>query len=66
MSSTRSTPSPRPLVTPGWIVAVHTGECWDPGKRAKPTTRAQVVEALRHQVPACSKCRPDTALGIVD
>ncbi|KJK34072.1 hypothetical protein UK15_37665 [Streptomyces variegatus] len=47
-------------------VAVHTGECWDPGKRARPATRAQAIEALRHQVPACTKCRPDTALGIVD
>ncbi|WP_086564339.1 DUF6233 domain-containing protein [Streptomyces africanus] len=46
------------------IVAVHTGECWDPGKRARPATRAQAVEALRHQVPACTKCRPETALGI--
>ncbi|MFJ5731012.1 DUF6233 domain-containing protein [Streptomyces paradoxus] len=27
-------------------------------------TRAQAIEALGHQVPACSKCRPDTALGI--
>ncbi|MFI7021048.1 DUF6233 domain-containing protein [Streptomyces sp. NPDC050164] len=46
------------------IVAVHTGECWDPGKRVRPATRAQAIEALRHKVPACSKCRPDTALGI--
>jgi hypothetical protein len=46
------------------IVAVHTGECWDPGKRARPATRAQAIEALRHQVLACSKCRPDTVLGI--
>ncbi|MEU0900154.1 DUF6233 domain-containing protein [Streptomyces massasporeus] len=30
----------------------------------KAATRAQAIEALRQQVPACSKCRPDTALGI--
>ncbi|MFJ3445728.1 DUF6233 domain-containing protein [Streptomyces sp. NPDC086081] len=48
------------------IVALHTGQCWDPGKRAEPATRAQAVEALHRQVPACTKCRPDTALGIVD
>ncbi|MGQ4444654.1 DUF6233 domain-containing protein [Streptomyces violaceoruber] len=46
------------------MVAVHTGECWDLGKRVRPATRAQAIEALRHQVPACAKCRPDTALGI--
>ncbi|GGX36489.1 DUF6233 domain-containing protein [Streptomyces lomondensis] len=46
------------------IVAVYTGECWDPGKRVRPATRVQALEALRHQVPACSKCRPDTVLGI--
>jgi hypothetical protein len=46
------------------IAAVHTGECWDTGKRSRPATRAQAIEALRRQVPACSKCRPDTALGI--
>ncbi|MFD8230230.1 DUF6233 domain-containing protein [Streptomyces massasporeus] len=48
------------------IVAVHTGECWDPGERSKPATRAQAIEALRQQVPACTKCRPDTALGFED
>ncbi|MEU9230792.1 DUF6233 domain-containing protein [Streptomyces massasporeus] len=42
------------------------GARWDPGKRSKPATRAQAIEALRHQVPACTKCRPDTALSIVD
>ncbi|MFF6954687.1 DUF6233 domain-containing protein [Streptomyces iakyrus] len=69
-------PTPPARHAPEWLiergldrnntVAVHTGECWDPGKRAKPATRAQAIEALRHQVPACTKCRPDTALGIVD
>ncbi|MFC9682698.1 DUF6233 domain-containing protein [Streptomyces sp. NPDC056948] len=64
----RRPPAPEWLIERGLdrnnIVAVHTGECWDPGKRVKPATRAQALEALRHQVPACSKCRPDTALGI--
>ncbi|MBB4710178.1 hypothetical protein BJ965_000060 [Streptomyces luteogriseus] len=44
--------------------ALHTGECWDPGKRTKPATRAQAIAALRQQASACTKCRPDTALGI--
>ncbi|GAA2919412.1 hypothetical protein GCM10011428_39610 [Streptomyces violaceus] len=64
----RRPPPPEWLIERGLdrnnIVAVHTGECWDPGKRVKPATRAQAIDALRHQVPACSKCRPDTALGI--
>ncbi|MFH8764674.1 DUF6233 domain-containing protein [Streptomyces althioticus] len=25
-----------------------------------------MVEALRHGVPACVHCRPDTALGLLD
>ncbi|MFE9115863.1 DUF6233 domain-containing protein [Streptomyces collinus] len=64
----RRPPAPEWLIERGLdrtnIVAVHTSECWDPGKRARPATRAQAIEALRKQVPACSKCRPDTALGI--
>ncbi|MER7406081.1 DUF6233 domain-containing protein [Streptomyces sp. NPDC000070] len=64
----RRPPAPEWLIERGLdrnnIVSVHTGECWDPGKRVKSATRAQAVEALRHQVPACSKCRSDTALGI--
>ncbi|MFI8169807.1 DUF6233 domain-containing protein [Streptomyces sp. NPDC085931] len=66
----RRPPAPAFLVERGLdranIVALHTGECWDPGKRVKPATREQAVEALRQQVTACTKCRPDTALGIVD
>ncbi|NDZ74550.1 hypothetical protein G3I36_26630 [Streptomyces sp. SID10362] len=50
------------------IDAVHTGDCWTVAKsgRCQPTSRAQVVEALRHGVPACVHCRPDTALGLLD
>ncbi|MHB9863426.1 DUF6233 domain-containing protein [Streptomyces sp. YIM S03343] len=29
-------------------------------------TRAQALDALRQQVPACSKCRPDTSLGFLE
>ncbi|MGR4852053.1 DUF6233 domain-containing protein [Streptomyces sp. LARHCF252] len=28
-----------------------------------PATRAQAIDALHHQMPVCTKCRPDTALG---
>ncbi|MEV0982510.1 DUF6233 domain-containing protein [Streptomyces sp. NPDC049915] len=43
---------------------VHTGDCWAAAKsgRCHPATRAQALEALRQQVPACAHCRPDTAL----
>ncbi|MEU9575527.1 DUF6233 domain-containing protein [Streptomyces massasporeus] len=54
-------PTWTPLPTAG-----QSSECCDPGKRAKPATRAQAIEALRQQAPACTKCRPDTALGIAD
>lgn len=48
------------------LVAVHRGDCWDRGKRCAPATRSQALDALRQQVPACSKCRPDTALGLLE
>ncbi|WP_086729655.1 DUF6233 domain-containing protein [Streptomyces carpinensis] len=49
------------------FVAVHTGDCWDPGKRRRPVTRAEALDALtRRRVQACSKCRPDTALGVLE
>ncbi|MEU5367357.1 DUF6233 domain-containing protein [Streptomyces sp. NPDC005925] len=50
------------------IDAVHTGECWAAARsgRCRPATRQQVLDALRQQVPACTHCRPDTALGILD
>ncbi|WP_238426543.1 DUF6233 domain-containing protein [Streptomyces adustus] len=50
----------------GNAVAVRQGRCWDAGKRRRPVTRDQAVEALRQQVPACTHCRPDTALGILE
>ncbi|WP_206187934.1 DUF6233 domain-containing protein [Streptomyces neyagawaensis] len=34
--------------------------------RAAGATRQQAIDALRQQVPPCIRCRPDTALGILD
>ncbi|MGW2557394.1 DUF6233 domain-containing protein [Streptomyces sp. NPDC001635] len=34
--------------------------------RCVGVSRAQAVDALRQQVPACTHCRPDTALGVLD
>ncbi|PWI20547.1 hypothetical protein DI272_19065 [Streptomyces sp. Act143] len=48
------------------LVAVHCGDCWDPGKRRVAATREQALEALRQLVPACSRCRPDSALGFLE
>ncbi|MEV5472791.1 DUF6233 domain-containing protein [Streptomyces sp. NPDC052207] len=50
------------------LVAVHTGDCWTVRKsgRCVGVSRAQAVDALRQQVPACTHCRPDTALGVLD
>jgi hypothetical protein len=53
-----SGPQGRPLY-------VHTGACWNAGDRSRPVTREQALHALQ-QVPACSHCRPDTALGYLD
>src|SRR4051812_43268449 len=38
---------------------VHVGDCWAAKKsaRCRPVTRAQALEALRGQVPACTHCR---------
>jgi hypothetical protein len=66
----RRPPPPEWLIERGLnranVVAVHRGDCWDPGKRHIEVTRAQALDALRQQVPACSKCRPDTTLGFLE
>lgn len=66
----RRPPPPEWLIERGLdrssLLAVHTGDCWDPGKRQMPTTREQARDAIRQQVPACSKCRPDTRLGLLE
>ncbi|GAA3808289.1 DUF6233 domain-containing protein [Streptomyces chiangmaiensis] len=50
------------------LVAVHAGDCWTVAKssRCVGVSRAQAVDALRQQVPACSHCRPDTGLGFLE
>ncbi|XVV35016.1 DUF6233 domain-containing protein [Streptomyces sp. CA-100214] len=63
-------PAPEWLIEQGLnrnnLVAVHRGDCWDPGKRRVGVSAEQAREALRQQVRACSKCRPDTALGMFE
>ena len=47
-------------------VAVHVGGCHMAGKYTKPLERDQAVRALADGIEACSHCRPDTALGLLD
>ncbi|MGP3684131.1 DUF6233 domain-containing protein [Streptomyces sp. IBSNAI002] len=66
-----------PLPTPGWLiehgigvgrapVRVHAGGCWDTRSRCKPADRDTARRALAEGVEACTHCRPDTALGVLD
>lgn len=64
--------------TPDWLlelglnrdspaVYVHCGGCWNATKRSRAIDRAAALRALTEDgVPACSHCRPDTALGVLD
>ncbi|MEU5772757.1 DUF6233 domain-containing protein [Streptomyces venezuelae] len=47
-------------------VAVHVGGCHMSGKRTRGIPRDQAVRALTEGVGACSHCRPDTALGVLE
>ncbi|MFF7098457.1 DUF6233 domain-containing protein [Streptomyces rubradiris] len=48
--------------------AVHTGDRRAAAKsgRCRPATRQQARDALLQHVPACDRCRPDTALGLLE
>ncbi|MGW9032650.1 DUF6233 domain-containing protein [Streptomyces sp. NPDC055722] len=50
------------------LVAVHVGDCWTARKRSRcvGVSRAQALDALHQQVPACTHCRADTALGFTE
>ncbi|MFJ2303742.1 DUF6233 domain-containing protein [Streptomyces sp. NPDC087787] len=63
--------------TPDWVleqalnrdalpVTVHVGGCHMAGKRQRGVPREAALRALAEGVPACSHCRPDTALGVLD
>jgi hypothetical protein len=47
-------------------VYVHVGGCWNAGKRSRGVARDQAMRALVDGVPACTHCRPDTELGILE
>ncbi|WP_331756610.1 DUF6233 domain-containing protein [Streptomyces sp. NBC_01568] len=73
-AAARRRPPPEP---PAWVieqgigvgrppVSVHAGDCWDRGKRWRPLSAEEARRALSGNVPACTHCRPDTALGMID
>ncbi|MFF1498193.1 DUF6233 domain-containing protein [Streptomyces sp. NPDC058304] len=73
-ATTRQQPPPEP---PAWLVErgigvsrlparLHTGDCWEPGKRCAPAAPEQVRRLLAEGIPACIHCRPDTALGVLE
>jgi hypothetical protein len=47
-------------------VAVHVGGCHMAGKRSVGVTEDDARRALAAQVPACTHCSPDSALGVPD
>ncbi|WP_216373099.1 DUF6233 domain-containing protein [Streptomyces tailanensis] len=47
-------------------VAVHVGGCHMAGKTVRGISREQAVRALAEGVEACTHCRPDTELGLLD
>ncbi|MDX3322481.1 DUF6233 domain-containing protein [Streptomyces sp. ME03-5684b] len=47
-------------------VYVHTGDCWNTGKRSAGIAQEQARQAIADGVKACPHCRPDSALGIFD
>jgi hypothetical protein len=47
-------------------LAVHVGDCHMAGKRAKGVDSDTARRALAGGVEACTHCRPDTELGILE
>jgi hypothetical protein len=47
-------------------VYVHIGGCHMAGKRVRAVGRDVALRAIAEGVEACSHCRPDTELGVLD
>ncbi|MEW1639491.1 DUF6233 domain-containing protein [Streptomyces sp. NPDC093801] len=71
------TPRLAPTPPPDWVlehgigtgrqpVRVHVGDRWDTRTRCKSATADVARRALAEGVEACTHCRPDTALGVLD
>ncbi|WP_405506279.1 DUF6233 domain-containing protein [Streptomyces cyaneofuscatus] len=63
--------------TPDWVVEVgigqgapavdvHVGGCRMAGKRRQTISRDEAVRLISQGVNACTHCRPDTELGILE
>ncbi|MGQ4353126.1 DUF6233 domain-containing protein [Streptomyces drozdowiczii] len=63
--------------TPDWIVElgigvgappteIHAGNCYAAGKRRRTIDRDQARQLLADGVRACTHCRPDSELGVLE
>ncbi|MBW5420298.1 hypothetical protein GKQ77_01765 [Streptomyces sp. BG9H] len=63
--------------TPDWIIElgigqgsppieVHRGDCYAAGKKRRPISRDEARRALAEEIRACTHCRPDTELGVLE
>ncbi|MFE9432293.1 DUF6233 domain-containing protein [Streptomyces sp. NPDC006640] len=50
----------------GMPVYVHRGDCHMKGKRSRGVNEDQARRALAEGVAACTHCRPDTDLGVLE
>lgn len=50
----------------GHPVYVHRGDCHMKGKRSRGVEQGQARRALAEGVAACTHCRPDTELGVLE
>ncbi|MEU2925789.1 DUF6233 domain-containing protein [Streptomyces sp. NPDC007251] len=68
----RSRPEPpKWVVEPGISVGrppvqVHRGTCYMAGKRHRPAEQDEARRLLADGTSACTHCRPDASLGIID
>jgi hypothetical protein len=47
-------------------VYLHTGGCWNAGKRSRGISRDEALRRLADGIPACIHCRPDSELGFLE
>ncbi|MFI9569547.1 DUF6233 domain-containing protein [Streptomyces rishiriensis] len=45
---------------------VHAGDCYAAGKRRRPVGRDEARRLLADGLGACTHCRPDTRLNVID
>lgn len=50
----------------GAPIEVHRGDCYAAGKRRRGITREEARQKLVEGVRACTHCRPDTELGVLE